>query len=184
MTWLRLYPLALGEAWESLPGPLRALHDPSPALDAEGRFTVTRARSPLARLVLALAGMPPAGIDLALRLVIRAQRDHQVWDRDFGGFGMRTVQTLLPDGRMSERRGAMELLFHVAAEPAAIVYRPAGARLCLGPLRIPIPSWCGPRVEARAWCAPGASVMHVSVSISAPLLGPLVTYGGALAPIE
>lgn len=181
VSWLRLYPRALGDAWHALPGPLRACHDPSPALDAEGAFTVTHARFPLAGLVVALAGMPPPGRDVALRLEVRAHEGRQIWERDFAGFRMLTVQSLTPGGLMAERMGALELLFRLAPEERALVYRQAGLRLCVGPLRIPLPSWCGPRVEARAWCEPeDGDVMRVRVSVSLPLFGELITYGGPL----
>ncbi len=192
MTWLRLYPVALHDAWSGLPEALRACLDASPSLDAEGRFTVTRARSLLARLVLALAGMPKAGDDVALRLEVRAHEGHQRWERDFAGYRMSTVKTLLPDGRMAERRGPIELLFRITTlreataegERVAVVYHPAGVRLCLGPLRVPIPSWCGPRVDARVWCEPGERVMRVEVKMAVPLVGPIVTYGGPLARVD
>lgn len=185
MDWLRLYPRALGDAWDALPEPLRACHDPSPSLEAEGSFTVTRSRSWLARVVLALAGMPPAGRDVAVRLEVRALRDEQIWERDFAGFRMTTIQSLAPGGLMAERRGPLELLFRLDTEARALVYRPAGLRLRVGPLRIPLPSWCGPRVEVRAWCEPDEDdVMHVRVSMSLPLLGEAITYGGSLARVD
>jgi hypothetical protein len=181
VTWLRLYPDALGGGWSTLPEPLRACHDPCPSLEAEGRFTVTRSRSWLARMILFMAQMPPDGDDVALRLGVRAHPDHQIWERDFDGFRMTTVQALLPDGRMAERKGAIELLFRVTVDGDAVVYSPAGVRLCAFGLRIPFPSWLGPRVEARAWCEPGEPTMNVRVSMSVPVVGALVTYGGPLA---
>ena len=184
MQVLALYPRLLGAAWSTLPGPLRACHDAAPRLVATGRFRVTHARSWLARLAIAMVGMPAAGDDVALRLEVRAEVDHQIWARDFDGFRMTTIQSLLPDGRMGERRGFIEALFDVTAESGEIVYRPAGLRLRLGRLRVPIPSWCGPRAQARTWCVPGDDSMHVHVTIAAPVLGLLVTYSGAIAPID
>lgn len=182
--WLALYPLALGDAWSDLPQPVRACHDARPRLSAEGLFLVTRSRSWLARVALYLGGMPAAGADVPLRLEVFAAEDYQRWVRSFGGFVMTTVQRLLPDGRMGEQRGPLELLFRVSAEGRAIHYRPAGLRLCLGPLRLPLPAWLGPRVEARAWHEPGEQTMRVRVAMALPLLGEVITYGGPLSPIS
>jgi len=183
--WLRLHPRALGDAWDALPEAVRACHDPSPSLEAEGSFTVTRTRSQLARIALALAGTPPAGRDVAVRLEVRANRDEQIWDRDFAGFRMTTIMSLAPGGLVAERRGPLELLFRLETEARALVYRPAGLRLRLGPLRIPLPSFCGPRVEVRAWCEPDEDdVMHLRVSMSLPLFGEVTTYGGALRRVD
>jgi hypothetical protein len=183
VTWLALYPRALGDAWEQLPAPVRACHDACPRLSAEGPFVVERSRSWLARVALFAGGMPAAGEDIPLRLEVYAERDSQRWERRFGAFVMTTIQRLLPDGRMSEQRGPLELLFWVTADGGAIHYRPAGLRLCLGPLRIPLPSWLGPRVEARAWREPGDHRMSVRVVMALPLLGEVISYGGPLAPL-
>ena len=182
MQGLALYPLLLGELWAKLPEPVRRCHDAAPRLVAEGRFIVTHARSWLARIVIALARMPRARDGVRLRLEVNALADHLVWRRDFDEFTMLTTQRLRPDGRMAERRGPMELLFEVAGEADAIVYRPRGVRLCLGALRIPMPSWLAPRVEGRAWTVSGEACMHVHIVIAAPILGTLVTYGGPLVP--
>ena len=182
MSALALYPRLLGDAWRALPEPVRLCHDAAPTLVATGRFKVTRGASWMARLAAWLGGMPRPGNDVQLRLEVRSHDDHQTWSRDFGGFTMLTRQSLLADGRLAERRGPLELLFRVTGEEGAVVYRPAGVRLRIGPLAIPLPRWLAPRVEARAWCEPGDGRMHVLVSVSSSLAGTIATYGGPLTP--
>jgi len=178
-----LYPTLLARDWNKLPEAVRRLHVPRPVLVAEGMFRVTHGRSWLASLVIAMFRLPPAGEQVPLRLVIEALEARQRWDRTFDGtHTMITYQYLLPDGRLGERTGPLELLFRVEVERAAIHYHPVGLRLCIGRWRLPLPAWCGPRVTARLWAAPDATEMNVMVYIRVPLLGELVTYGGPLAP--
>lgn len=180
MVPLALYPRVFGEVWATLPEPVRRCLDADPSLVAVGRFTVTRATSWPARFALVFAGMPPSGEDVALRLEIQTTPDHQLWRRAFADFTMETTQWLLPDGRLVERKGPVELLFRIAFEEGAVVYHPAGARARVGPFRLRLPSWLAPRVDCRAWTEPDDERMHVRVVVSAPIVGRLITYGGPL----
>ena len=182
MDGLPLYPRLLGDAWSSLPEVVRVCHTAAPRLVALGRFTVTHASSWPARLAIAFASMPPAGEDIPLRLEVHARSDHQLWLRDFDGFSMKTVQVLREDGLLAERRGPFELILRVTEESGAVVYRPTGLRFGFGRFRVQVPWWLGPRVEARAWCEPGAPEMHEHVAIALAVLGTIVTYGGTLKP--
>lgn len=179
MARLALYPTLLGAAWDTLPAPVKACHEAVPDLFAGGCFTVEHASSFVAKLVIAMAALPPAGDDIALRLDVKSADDHQIWTRHFGDFSMTTRQYLLADGRMVERRGVVELLFRVSVEDGALIYRPDGVRLWLG-FPIPIPPWLGPRVAGRAWCE--GDSMRVKIEVRAPLLGTIVTYGGVVTP--
>ena len=179
MARFELYPALLGEAWHTLPEPVRSCHQASPALVAHGRFSVEHAASLAARIAIAIGALPPSGEDVPLRLDVQSGHDHQIWKRDFGGFVLTTRQSMLADGRLVERRGLLELLFQVRVEDGSVLYHPAGLRLRLGMLAIPIPRWLGPSVVGRAWCE-GES-MRVKIEIAAPLLGTIVTYGGLLA---
>jgi hypothetical protein len=176
-----LYPKLLERDWDALPVVMRDLHTPKPLLRAEGLFTVTHSRSFLARMLIFLTRLPPKGQRMPLRLEVDALADQQRWQRTFDERRtMTTYQYLLPDGRLGERTGPLELLFRVEVEKGVVRYHQVGLRLRLGPLRIPLPSWCGPRVSARLWAYPDATEMNVEVRIAVPILGEIVTYGGPL----
>jgi hypothetical protein len=87
---------------------------------------------------------------------------------------------MLADGRMVERTGVFEVCFRVVAEGGEIHYRQDGARMCIGSLRFPMPSWLAPRVHGRAWAEPGENAMRLLIRVAAPIVGELVTYGGPL----
>jgi hypothetical protein len=60
-----LYRRVLGEAWDSLPEPLRAMHDLDGERSAGGVAVVERGSGLLARLVALVIGLPPAACSRA-----------------------------------------------------------------------------------------------------------------------
>jgi hypothetical protein len=128
--------------------------------------------------------MPPAKRHVPLRLEVRAEAARQIWDRDFDGFTMTTVQFIHQGELLAERRDPFELLFRVTAVGGAVIYEQVGLRLGLGAFRLRVPTCFGPRVRARAWSEPNAGEMHVLVEIALPFLGTIVSYGGLLRPVE
>ena len=177
---LALYPRLLGDAWATLPEAVRRGHEVAPVLRTTGDFTVTHGPSWLVRVAVAVLRLPRAGPHVRTQLDARAYEDHQRWERDFAGRKLYTRQYLLGDGRMSERTGPLELCFRVAVMDGELRYGPNGVRLCLGRWRIPLPSWCAPRITGRAWAVAGERAMHVHIEIAAPWIGTVVTYGGPL----
>ena len=53
----------------------------------------------------------------------------------------------------------------------------------LGPLRIPVPLWCGPRVSARE-DALGEARRRVDARIALPIVGALLTYDGTIDIVD
>src|SRR6185295_18835947 len=96
-----------------------------------------------------------------------------VWRRDFGGTRLESRMYEVDGGRIAERRGPIELCMRVTVEHEAIVYRSDVARLRVGRMRVPFPSWLAPRIEGRVW-ADGAS-MRTKIRIDS-WAGMIVTY--------
>jgi hypothetical protein len=149
----------LGDAWDTLPEPIRRGHSPG---THRGRIVVTH-HSRLAPLF----GFPPKGempIELRITVEKHQEKHEQRWVRHFGDFEMTTTQ-YEARGKLAERRGPIEMRFDLVVEDGALVYRQ-------------IPSLLGPRVKARAWAENDR--MGVKVEIAAPVFGDLVTYAGML----
>jgi hypothetical protein len=168
-----LFPRVLGRDWETLPDVVKRGHELEPEFHGRGTFTIVHGVSLLARLM----GMPPAGDAVPTRLDVVSEGDELVWRRDFGGTHMDSRMYEVDGGRIAERRGPIELCMRVTVEDAAIVYRSDVARLRVGRLRVPFPSWLAPRIEGRVW-ADGAS-MHTRIRIDS-WAGMIVTYEGPL----
>jgi len=87
-----LYRRVLGEAWDLLPEPLRAMHDLDGERSADGVAVVQRGSGLLARLVAFVIGLPPAGADIPVTVSFRARHGREHWQRYFAGRVFSSVQ--------------------------------------------------------------------------------------------
>ena len=83
---------------------------------------------------------------------------------------------------MAERTGPFELLFRLKAEGGALLYASESAALRVKSLRVRLPSLLAPRVEARERADEDG--VRVSVCVTAPLFGPLISYEGLVRTEE
>ncbi len=92
---------------------------------------------------------------------------------------MKSRQFEARDCLLGEQVGIVELHFQLEAADGALVYRQVSAKLRLGPLALPLPGFLRPRVEAREE-PDGPRRTRVSVSVTAPMIGLLISYEGYL----
>jgi hypothetical protein len=129
-----------------------------------------------------LSGLPDRGTDVPTRLEVRPDAVGLTWIRHFGAQPLVTRQRALGRGAVAERLGVIECSFEPRVTADGIEYRQRDARLCLGPLRVPLPSLARPRIEARAWARD--QVMEVDVVLHLPFVGWLLRYRGFVRPEE
>jgi hypothetical protein len=173
-----LYEQLLGPAWGGLPPVLRRLHGEG---RATGRFTIRRGRGVLSALLGWLCRFPAAGEDVPTRLVVRREGAGQCWERTFGTHALATVQCAR-GGLLVEQLGPVECVFRLRAEESGLHYEQIGARLCLGPWRLPLPGAFAPRIQAEALEV--AEGMRVHVRVGSALVGGLLSYEGLVIPEE
>jgi Domain of unknown function (DUF4166) len=172
-----LYPRLLGPAWRDLHPAIRRLHLMDGA--ATGRFEFRQGRGLAARLIRWLLRLPSAATILDARLTIARDAESEIWMRMFGQRALVTTQRGLPDGSLAERFGALEFRFHLRVTQGAMTYVQAGAAMTVGRLRVPLPRWIAPRVDAREACVDGETPF-VTVGISSPLIGVVMSYEGCI----
>jgi hypothetical protein len=80
-----LYRRLLGDAYEALPAPIRAMHDLDQSITAQGRANVDRGATFGARIIAAVTGFPPAGRDIPVTVEFRLRGGREIWRRDFAG---------------------------------------------------------------------------------------------------
>jgi len=176
---LPLYRRLLGDAYDGLPAPLRAMHDLGDRMSAEGTATVTRGTSLLARLAAALVGFPRAGENVPVRVDFTREDGRERWTRTFAGRSFHSTQEP-GSGRcewlVCERFGPLCIGMALVLE---------GERLRLIVRRcsvfgIVLPLWLAPRGDAYEYAADGR--FHFHVEISHPFTGLIVGYRGWLVP--
>jgi len=176
-----LYPQLLGSAWNDLHEAVRRLHADTASVQATGSFRICHGNGRLARCLLGLLGMPPAGEDVPTRLIISPWGDGEKWSRTFGGRPLITTQWPRGRGVLAERLGALELRFRLKVQDGALIYRQTGVVLRLGPFPIPLPGRFAPQVTAREEPGDGPNQTRVSVQVVLPLIGLLISYHGGMA---
>jgi hypothetical protein len=80
-----LYQRILGDAWHTLPAPVREMHQCLGPKVVEGQADVQRGRHPLARLIASAVGFPAAGKQVPVQVVFTPSARGECWTRTFAG---------------------------------------------------------------------------------------------------
>jgi hypothetical protein len=176
---LPLYRRILGDAYERLPEPLRAMHDLNGDLTAEGVATVERGTGVLSRLAAWIIGFPPAGEDVPVKVSFRVRDGRERWRRSFAG---REFESLQEEGRGRNERLLCERFGPLNVAMALVL---DGGRLRLVMRRwsvfgIPLPVVLAPRSNTYEFAEDGR--FRFNVEIGHPITGPIVAYRGWLVP--
>lgn len=173
-----LYTRMVGQdGWANLSEPVRRLHQGH--LQGAGRFTIRRGESSVARAIARLMRLPSAGTDVPVHLEVTTHARGERWARTFGtDTPLVTEQWAGADGQLIERIGPTEVRYRLEVAGGALYYRHAGTVLRLGPIRLPLPRSFAPRIAARESALTNENSTHISVEVSHPLVGRLISYKG------
>jgi hypothetical protein len=176
-----LYPNLLGDSWQRLDDAVRRFHEASATVHAVGTFQVRHGDSRLARALAWCARLPATGERVPVRLQVITGTAGEEWRRSFDERPLVSVQSARSDGLLAERMGLTELRFKLGVADGALTYQTVGAALCLGPWRVPLPRWLGPRVTASERPIGEPGQMDVAVEVAFAWLGRLIAYAGRLS---
>jgi hypothetical protein len=174
-----LYRRVLGDAWQSLPPPLAAMHDLAGDLTAEGVAAVERGRGALARLLGFMFGFPRSGEAVPIKVSFHAAHGREHWRRSFAGRSFSSVQ-FAGHGRCDR---LLCESFGPATFALALVIDDGKLRLVLrrwSVLGLPLPLTLAPRADAYESADDGRFNFHVEMAH--PLTGLIVRYRGWLRP--
>jgi len=175
---LPLYQRVLGEAWQTLPPAVAAMHSVSRGeYRVSGRARVERGKGLLAAMVAAVIGFPRAAEDIPVSVTFTVEDGRETWVRDFGGRRFMSRQ-LAGTGRLAhllaEEFGPVRVL---------IALVPDGGRMRLvirgwQVFGLPLPRFLAPDGDTFEGEADGRFRFHVE--IGGPLTGLIVRYTGWL----
>ncbi len=189
---LEVYPRGVFHCWQMLDGLvpeageslrtagdfiMRHLHA-SGIQRAHGYFKIEGGHHPLARGIARLMRLPRPNTAAETRLVIRPVGDREEWVRDFGGHRLTTRQYRVSDAEFLEQFGILQFHFDNIASNGTFVHRQRAAAICVGPLRLRIPSICAPHVAGREHIEGRRHKVNVQVTL--PLVGLLLSYDGVV----
>jgi hypothetical protein len=110
-------------------------------------------------------------------LLITADGPRTHWRRSFAGRSFCTTQWFDGPSCVVERWGLIEIRFRLIVSEGELRYDQVGAALHIGRLRLPLPRWLAPHVEANEWPLECGRI-GVRVSVVLPLVGRLLAYEG------
>lgn len=168
-----LFRRLIGEKFEGLAPPLRAIHGGEGLRTYAGLCRIDRGRGLISRLCGAVASLPAAGDAVPLRVSIESDGRGETWIRDFDGRKMRSTLRGR-GGLLEERLGPTVFLFALSARGDAIDWRLMGVRS----LGIALPLAWFDKVSASESLEGGRYRFDVRAEL--PLAGLLVHYRGTL----
>jgi hypothetical protein len=172
-----LYARILGPAWRELDARLRGFLE---SRGASGAFLVRRGTGLISRTIGWTLRLPRAGADIPIRLIVEKSGDGETWRREIGAATFVTDQFAIGEGLLAERFGLLEFRLRVEADVTTVRFRQLGAALVLGALRLPLPRYLSPCVEALMHVEANEPSPRVSVVLIAPLAGLLLAYQGPI----
>ncbi|MGL4322277.1 MAG: DUF4166 domain-containing protein, partial [Paracoccaceae bacterium] len=169
-----LFPQAVA-GFADLPAPVQDLHSVMTQRRWQGRSRVTRGGGLLARVVAAVMRFPPEAEDVPLTVTMDRRGEAEVWTRDFAGRRFRSTLRL-HERQMTERFGLLTFAIDLHVQDGALHY-PVTKGWCCG---IPLPRWSLPRSDTVEGSDGPRTTFDVSLSL--PVIGPVVRYQGWLEP--
>ncbi len=175
-----IHARAIGEAFDSLPGAIRELHEtPGPSL-WRGEAATEGASAPLAALAARVVGFPPTQANCPVEVSIDADGDRSIWRRRIGGHAFSSVLSRpRPGGRVSERFGPLTMELVLTPRDGRLIYEVAGWRVG----SLPLPRALAPRTKTHEEVDEQGRFVF-DVEIAAPLIGRLVRYRGWLQRVS
>jgi hypothetical protein len=173
-----LYQRILGEEWRHLDAAIQRMHTPGRSIDAKGLFRVLHGRHQAARLLAPLLRLPAEAENVEVRVHVAPSGSAELWSRMFDGRPLVTRQTGAASGVLAEQFGRLELQFRLSVRNSALFYQSSRAGLRIGSRLIPLPAWIAPVVAASEKPSARAGCVCISVAVSLPRFGLLLSYAG------
>jgi len=173
-----IFKTLLGNAWATLPAPIREVHDSAGDVRLSGVATVERGKGHLAKVIARLFGFPQEGKGITVEVLMSKSGKHETWRRTFGD---RSFSSVLAAGEGRAAKLLLErfgpLTFHIAlvVDNGKLRYVVRNWKF----LRIPLPRSWAPHGESYESSKNGS--FGFDIEIRHPLVGPIVTYAGVLA---
>jgi hypothetical protein len=166
-----LFQQVLGEAFQTLPAPIRALHTAVLPRQFHGHARVVAAEGRIARCLGRLLGFPGCSVDAPIAVTIESAPGGQRWTRHFPPRPM--VSSMWSEhGLLLERFGPVTLRFRLHGDSNGLQWHLVAVRV----LGMPLPLAWFRGVSAREYVRDGRYRFQVRGAIVG--IGILVSYEG------
>ena len=156
-----LFRRVLGARFETLPEPLRNIHDVEEVSLLIGRCSVSRGRNLPARVLASLMSFPLQGEAWEIRMSMRREDDEEQWIRVVSGERFTSKLRALGDGRIGERIGPLDLHMDLHPSPDGLAFELTGLQW----FGLSIPKFLWPRISAHETIREGRCRFDISSSM-------------------
>jgi Domain of unknown function (DUF4166) len=172
-----LYRRVLGDAFDVLPAPVKALHDLPVSTEFSGTAEVIAAHNVIARIIAWTTGFPTRSYHCKVRVRIDIDDDGETWRRDFDGHRFQS-RLRCRDGVLVEQLGPHRISFRLHTDNTELSMHPIAWKT----LGIPLPRLFWPSISAREAEVDGC--FHFDVATAFPIIGTVIHYRGSLLPTQ
>src|SRR5262245_14496464 len=135
-----LYERLTGPAWHQVAEAVRQAHPKTGTLHAQGLFRVQHGSGAIARLLAWFLRLPPPAEACSTQLDVTPSEQGETWVRTFGTKRLVTLQYEAPGRLLAEQFGLLEFRFQLLPQAGALRYHQQAVALCVGSLRLWLPS--------------------------------------------
>lgn len=174
-----LYRQILGDAFDTLPPQIRALHDETKERRWEGVARVQRGTGIVSRILGAFIGFPPASEQTPVTVQFSPQNGSEKWVRTFGAKTFSSVQKLgvaRNEHLLTEQFGSIEVAIALVVRDQKLFLIPRRWSF----LGLPLPTKLLP--AGNSFEAQEGGKFRFDVEISVPGIGLIAAYEGELEP--
>ncbi|TCL69592.1 saccharopine dehydrogenase-like NADP-dependent oxidoreductase [Rhizobium sp. BK251] len=175
-----IYRQVLGAGFETLPSPVKALHDAIRSRTWRGQAEVMQGKSRIARAVCRIMGFPDTAADVPVSVALSPEQRAEAWTRTFGEKSFSSVQkcgTGRNDLLILERFGMITVALALVIEGDRLLFVPRSWSL----LGIPLPRALMP--TGRSFETGHEGRFRFDVEIAMPGIGLIVAYKGTMEPV-
>jgi len=174
-----LYRKILGNAWDSLQEPLKAVHGRMGDVETQGLARVERGHGWMPAVVATVFGFPRASDSVPVTVSFQSRGDGELWRRTFGGKSFSSFQTRgegRSEGLLSERFGPFAFDMALVLDDRKLLF--VVRRWSF--LGLPLPVGLAPTGNSYEFADDGR--FHFHIEIAHVLTGLIVRYNGWLVP--
>ena len=181
---MSLYQNLLREHWNAVSPRVKNSHLSGKELHANCCLDVVGSSNVVGKIIGRIISLPVPGKAAPVTLHIHECPEGELWERMFPDCNLRSVQSQSAEGYLVDRFGVIAFCFHLEVSNGGIINQHRKTYLRFGVLSLRLPWFVSPRVVSHEEPDDKESASRITVSLSMPLVGHLLSYNGIVRPIK
>jgi len=181
---MSLYRNLLGEQWDAVSPRVKNSHLSGRELHANCCLDIVGSSNVVGRIISWVVSLPAPANAAPVILHIHESLEGELWERMFPGRNLQSVQSQSDDGFLIDRFGIIAFHFRLEVSNGGIIHDHRKTYLMLRGISLRLPRYVSPRVVSHEEPDAMECASRITVSLSMPLVGHLMTYTGIVRPVK